>query len=100
MDGHGVGRLQLPQLGEIVLCQPVVKEDGESLRGRVDGLNPAHVAVEDASPHRAAVGFFPEDVVVVANLHHPISLPELIVAVGALLFVRRLGIQRRLKKPV
>ena len=53
---HRIGRLQLHQLGKIILRFPVIEDDGQHFRCRVDFPDGAHVSVEDAVAHGTAVG--------------------------------------------
>ena len=100
MHRHGVGRFQFIQLGKVVLRHFVIKQDGQGFRAGIDALKNAYVAVENPRANHASIRFLPKNVVIVVNLHHPVALPEQVVAEGPLLFLRGRRVQRRLKQPV
>ena len=95
MYRHGEGGLQLPQHVRGILHHLAVKVHGDDLL--LDGADHSDVPVEH--PH-AGVGsplLPPEDVVVVAHLHHPVPRPEHPVAEAPLPLPLQGRVQRRLK---
>ena len=69
MNGHGIGRLQFTQLGEIIVHHPIIKSDRHGLHLQIDLGYGAHIAIKHAGANGAAVGFFPYDIIIIADLH-------------------------------
>ena len=93
MNGHGIGGFQLVQLGKVVVRRPIVEGHRQGLCAGVDPGDRTHVAVENAGAYGAAVGLLPHYIIIVANLHHPVPLPENNISESALLFVGSSGVQ-------
>ena len=85
VDGDGIGVLQLVQHLQGVGGPPVVVLDDHRLGRAVDHLDDPDVPVEDAGA--LPVAAFPDNVVVVLDLHHLVPLPE---EAGAVLYLHLL----------
>ena len=59
---------------------------------RIDPGNDTHVTVENAGANGAAVTLFPDDIIIVPDLHDPVSFPEGKFAELAFLLIGSLGI--------
>ena len=99
MYGHSVGHVQLREHIRRVGRHAVVKGDGDQLAARVDLQDLSHVAVEDARARRAVLAL-PQNIVVVARLHHAVALAEHEVAEALFAPTHTRGIQRRLQGAV
>ena len=99
MYGHSVGHVQLREHIRRVGRHAVVKGDGDQLAARVDLQDLSHVAVEDARARRAVLAL-PQNIVVVARLHHAVALAEHEVAEALFAPTHTRGIQRRLQGTV
>ena len=99
MYRNGVGHVQLIQHIRGVAHGAVVKPQGQQLPGGVYLLHGAHIAVKNAGAHGAVV-LFPQHIVVVFGLHHPVALPENEVAELLLVLCPGRRIQRRLEAAV
>ena len=99
MYRDGIGHIQLAQQVCRIHGGALVKANGNQLTGGVDILNDAHIAVEDAGTCRAVV-LFPDHVVVVLRLHHPVTGAEHNIAPHLLPLTGSRRIQRRLQRAV
>ena len=103
MHGDAVRQLEVIHIAALIDGLAfVVKDDGNRLVLRVNFAHKADVAVKDALPlfpakHALAP---PLDLVVVARLHHLVSLAEDGIAARALLLARGGRIEARLKQHV
>ena len=97
MHRHGIGRLQLAQLGKIVVYLPVIIHNRHGFHVWVDGQNRTDISVKYAGTCGTAVAFLPHYIIVIPDLHHPIALPEQKFSELALFFCGSRGIQRRLQ---
>ena len=52
---------------------------------------------ENTGTHHAVIGFLPKNIVIIADLHHPVALPEEELTQRLFLFVGSRGIERCLQ---